>query len=111
MLNIRTDHIPRTLLTWHELPEAMQKEFDYITPDQQDSPRFVKYKGQYYDAIDTQRIVVERTNASRMGWEMYVTPEEPLAAWHAIASDSFFSGMVFRFDEDFEKVVVGVYTS
>lgn len=41
-----------------------------------------------------------------MGFDMHVPSGFPLAKWHSIASDSFFSGMLFRFDEDFEKVVV-----
>ena len=108
-MKITTDRRMRWLEPWYDLPEKWQKEFDYIKPDDQYSPRFVKYKGQFYDAVDTQRITTE--DASLMGWAIHVKPEEPLAAWHRIASDSYFSGMLFRFDEDFEKVIVGVYTS
>lgn len=109
MLNIRTDNKFRDLVSWIELPEKWQKEFAYVADEDRYSPRFVKYKGQYYDTCDTQRITTE--GGAFAGWAMQVKPDDPLAKWHAIASDSFFSGMVFKFDEDFEKVVVGVYTS
>lgn len=110
-MKITTDNKMRWLEPFYDLPEKWQKEFDYVKPEDQDSPRFVKYKGQFYDAWDTQRIVTDRDRADRMGWAMYVDAADPLAAWHTIASDSFFSGMVFRFNEYSEKVVVGVYTS
>ena len=110
-MKITTDNKMRWLEPFYDLPEKWQKEFDYVDLGDQDSPRFVKYKGQFYDAVDTQRIVTDRDRADRMGWAMYVDATDPLAAWHTVASDSFFSWMVFRFSEDFDKVVVGVCTS
>jgi hypothetical protein len=42
-----------------------------------------------------------------MGWAMVVEKDSPLASWHGIVSDSFFSGVLFKFVND--DVVVGRY--
>jgi hypothetical protein len=46
-----------------------------------------------------------------MGWAMLVAKDHPFAKWSAFISDSFFSGILFKFDEDFEQVIVGRYCS
>ena len=70
--------------------------------------RFVKDTGVWSDAMDTQRITVGN---SFRGWDMYVTKDHPFAKWSAVISESFFSGILFKFDEDFEQVIVGRYCS
>ena len=103
-MEIKTDHKYRPLKALCDLPEKVAKDFEYVDGDQ--SPRFVKYKGGWYDTHDTQRITTE---PYLMGWEMPVSKDHILADWHAILSDTFFSAMVFKFSEDWESAIVGVY--
>lgn len=107
-LQITTNNVPRPLVPRSALPKKVRKDFDYIeTWDE--TPRFVEYRGEWYDAIDTQRITTSQV-IGRMGWEHYVEPDHPLAEWDAIVSDTFFSGLLFRFTYG-DTVVVGRYTS
>ena len=104
-MEIKPDHKYRPLKALYELPEKVAKDFDYV--DEEDvGLRFVKYKGGWYDTHDTQRITTE---PYLMGWEMPVSKDHILADWDAILSDTFFSAMVFKFSEDWESVIVGVY--
>ena len=103
-MEIKTDHKYRPLKALCELPKKVAKDFDSVKEDC--TPRFVKYKGRWYDTADTQRITTE---SHRMGWDMPVAKDHILAKWDAILSDTFFSAMVYKFSEDWESVIVGVY--
>ena len=105
--SITTDNKPRDLVPLCELDKRAQLGFDYIEGDDVFTPRFVKYKGEWYDTQDTQGITCHY--ASRTGWALRVNEGSPLANWHSIVTDSFFSGVLFRFvDED--QVIVGRYS-
>lgn len=106
-MRITTNHIPRDLLSLDELPAHIQPDFDYLEDDQ--TPRLVLFKGWYYDAYDTQTIVVSDEHTKPVGWASYVKAGDPLAAWDALAGDSFFSGTLFKFTLD-DRVIVGTYT-
>ena len=107
-MNITTDNKWRPLASLADLPAKAMKEFEYIDEDSIYDLRFVKYKGVWYDVRDTQRITVGN---SFRGWDMYVTKDHPFAKWSSVNSDSFFSGILFKFDEYFEQVIVGRYCS
>ena len=107
-MNITTDNKWRPLASLADLPAKAMKEFEYIDEDSIYDLRFVKYKGVWYDTRDTQRITVGN---SFRGWDMYVTKDHPFAKWSSVISDSFFSGILFKFDEYFEQVIVGRYCS
>ena len=107
-MGIKTDNKWRPLAALADLPEKAQKEFEYIDGDSIYDLRFVKYKGVWYDAMDTQRITI---STYRMGWAMLVAKDHPFAKWSAFISDSFFSGVLFKFDEDSDRVIVGTYYS
>lgn len=103
-MEIKTDHKYRPLKALCELPKKVAKDFEYVDGDQ--SQRFVKYQGKGYDTHDTQRIT---TGPYLTGLDMPVSKDHILADWDAILSDTFFSAMVFKFSEDWESVMVGVY--
>jgi hypothetical protein len=106
-MKIITDNKPRKLLSLNELPAKEQMEFDYVREKGYcPTERFVFYKGCYYDTHDTQVIRVSQSN-DPMGWAMVVKPDSPLAKWHSIVSETYFSGVLFRFVND--EVIVGRY--
>ena len=103
-MEIKTDHKYRPLKLLCELPDEVAKDFEYAQGNL--TPRFVKYKGGWYDTHDTQRITTE---PYLMGWDMPVAKDHILAKWDAVLWDTFFSAMVYKFSEDWESVIVGVY--
>ena len=94
-VTIESNHHERELHCLFELPDEAQPDFDYVTGDEHASPRFFKYLGEWYDVN-----------------EFMTTRGVPaFAGWHGYQSDSFFSGVLIRYTDDFEAVVVGRYWS
>ncbi len=101
-IKIITNNVPRDIVNSWELTVAERAEFDYLDwdaiEDGRDSADFARYKGQLYDLGDT-----EGTFPADRRW-FYV-------------SDSFFSGVLFRYapdecnpDEiDPERIICGRY--
>ncbi len=89
-LTVITNRQPRNVLCWYELTAKEQAEFDYITDE---CGSFVRYRGATYDLGDMLRA------------------PNSLPYWHAIHSDSYFSGVLFRLSRDGETVICGRYYS
>ena len=100
MLRFKTNHHPRLVLDWYELTDKEKKEFDYINPEEQCTTRFVRYKGWVYDIYEAQ--MVEPTTALH---------DKAWLKWDAFVSESFFSGVVFKYHWDGETVVCATYRS
>ena len=100
-LKIITNNVPRDLMDAWDLTEAERAEFDYLNwpaiDRGEDSGTFFRYRGDLYDLGEFMR-----TGGSA---------GDPLADWDGYAGDSFFSGVLVRFVEDCERVVVGLYLS
>lgn len=94
-MKIITNNRPRQLLEYHELPERIQADFDYVDKEDPGGYRFFCYRGNWYDTFEFQRI----------------SGLSPLCVgrWTGYQSDSFFSGVVLRYANDFEEVIVGRY--
>lgn len=105
-VKITTNNIPREMMTFNELPSHVREDFDYVKD--YDTRQFVFYRGSYYDVHDTQGITTIR--GGKMGWDMVVENDSPLAKWRGIISETYFSGIVFRVTPD-GGVVVGSYSS
>lgn len=96
-LTIKTNHQFRQILDWYELTEKEQLEFDYIEGG---SGSFVRYKNWTYDLgefMSTDRDI-------HMGHEI-----SPIKAWHGYQSDSFFSGVLVTYSDDYETVKLATY--
>ncbi len=98
-LRIVTNNVPRDVVEAYELTAAERAEFDYMDWDAiergEDSASFFRYKGTTYDLGEFLR------------WDG--VPFSPLARWDGYQSDSFFSGILVRYCEDFERVIVATY--
>lgn len=93
-ITIKSNHHIYDLKPYTELPVKERKWFGYI--EDAFVPRFVCYKGNWYDVHDMMR----------SSQDMF--PEY----WHGYLSDSFFSGILVRFEgEDPDQVVMGTYYS
>jgi hypothetical protein len=92
---IKTNNVPRDLVYGYELSEKERKDFDYIDAEHFDGHSFMRYKGELYDLSDFMR------TTKGMG----------LLDWDGYASDSHFSGIVIKYVDNFERVIVGTYIS
>jgi hypothetical protein len=99
-LTIKTNNVPRDVLHWWELTDKERAEFDYLdTENRRMEANFVRFKNWVYDLGDVECI------------GNYAQHEPKFKSWHGIVSDSYFSGVVFRYVDDFERVICGTYFS
>jgi hypothetical protein len=70
--------------------------------------RFFRYRGDIYDTNEFVRIV---PCSQSFGYCHGAEPDSPLLKWDGIQTDSFFSGIVIRYCEGYESVVVGLALS
>lgn len=96
-MEIITNNVPRHLVDGYELTDRERAEFDYIDDIDRAHGRFIRYKG---ELIDVYEYVVIPAAADYIGG-MY--------GWHGYRSDSYFSGTVIKYTDDYESVIVGRY--
>lgn len=92
-LKIITNNVPRDLIFGSELSEKERADFDYFTDEQLATAYFFRYKGEVYDPGDFQNT----------DWN------QGFDRWDGYISDTFFSGILIRWCNDYESVVVGRY--
>ena len=101
-ITIHTNNVPRPILDGYELTEAERSDFDYLNwtaiEEGTDSASFIRYKGRVYDLGEFQ---------TTSGMPAF----SPLTKWHGYLSDSFFSGVLVRYTEDHEYVVVATFVA
>ena len=90
-MKIRTNKVPREILSGFELTDKERKEFDYLSEDELSEQRFARYRDWVYDLGD-----------------MMAAPES-LKGWDAAHADSYFSGVLFKYTDDFERVICATY--
>jgi len=96
-ITIRTNNKARDVLSWHDLTDKERADFDYIdTEEQQLEASFVRYKGCVYD-------LGEFMTCRNM-------PEfSPITNWDGHFADSYFSGVLLRYVDNFERVIMATY--
>lgn len=99
MIEVTTNHVPRDVIQAYELTEDERKEFDYhdwnAIERGEDSAEFFRYKGELHDLGE---------------FEVWDNPASPTRQnWDGYKADTYFSGMVVRYVDDFERVIVGRY--
>lgn len=99
-MQIITNNVPRSLLALHELPAKTQLDFDYVREEGSYSPRFVQYKGWWYDVDDTQAVRYSRGGSAMTEFD----------GWDSFVSETFFSGVLFKLGDN-DDVIVGRYFS
>lgn len=103
-LTIICNNVPRDIVDAWELTVAERDEFDYLDWEKieagEDSASFVRYKGDLIDLGDLER------------WT-HAPITYMQAEFDAYRSDSFFSGLLFRYvEEDGDwRIIVGRYFS
>jgi hypothetical protein len=106
-VKITTNNIPRSCIMGQWLDgffsknpgtiySKLREQFDYLTEDEFDSTEFFKYQGDWYCVGEFIRVIA--------------SPHEHLYGWDGYSSDSYFSGVVMKYNYD-GTVVVGRYCS
>jgi hypothetical protein len=101
-VKVITNNVPRPIIEWADLTDTERADFDYIDAAAivagESIAEFFRYKGTLYHLNDCE------------------TTHVPLPAghflleWTGYYSDSFYSGVVFRYvDNDCMDVIVGRY--
>lgn len=94
-----TNNVPRFTIDAWELTAAERADFDYLNwsgiDDGTDSATFFRYRGQLYD----------------LGEFMRTPSGSDIANWHGYSNDTFFSGILVRYTEDCEAVIVARFYS
>lgn len=91
-MTITTNNVPRDLIYWCELTSKEQKEFDYL--EDKSGEQFFRYRKHTYHLGEFQH-----------------TEHLPFKGWSGYASDSYFSGVLIKFDCDYEHIIVATYYS
>jgi len=99
-LTIKTNNVPREYIygscfQGKERAE-MLNQFDYLTEEEFNQQSFVNYRGYWYDLGEF--MVVGDSELGKLKWQGY-------------SSDTYFSGVVVRYVEDNERIVMGTYFS
>lgn len=103
-MRITTNNIPRDIIDAYELTAAEREDFDYLDwpaiEDGRDSASFFRYRGRVYDLGEF---------SADWGITRGTGLSSDLQGWDGYQSDSFFSGIVVRYVEDNERIVVGTF--
>lgn len=92
-MEIRTNNKPRAVLTWPDLSDREQGDFDWLETDEsRHAESFVRYRGNVYALSEFMRAT---------------SPE--LKPWDGFHTDSAFSAVLIRFPNphDTESAVMG----
>lgn len=97
-LKIVTNNVPRDVVEAYELSADERTDFDYLDwsaiDEGRDSGSFVRYRGELYDLSEF------------TAWDNPASPTRD-RRWDGVRADTFFSGLVVRYCDDHERVVVG----
>lgn len=92
-LVVITNNVPREIIDGWQLTAKEREEFDYIDwnriEEGNDSASFFRYKGELYDLHEFMR--------------------SPEPGWDGYQSWSYSNGLVVRYVNDYEDVVVGYF--
>lgn len=102
-LTIKTNNAPRPIVNGYELSPKERAEFDYLSDERLDESSFFRFKGNVYDLGEFMRC----------SFNMTLSLDEPnvWGKWDGYSSDSYFSGVVVRYVDSHERVIVGRYFS
>ena len=102
-----TNNHRRELLTLADIPADVRSDwFDYVTEEDAYSPRFIHYRGSWYDTHEFSSIADGISPAGQ---------PNHFSAWDGVQSDSHFSGVVLRWVtndddyDDYDAVIIGAY--
>lgn len=104
MTTIRTNNHKRPVLNRWELTAKESAEFDYLDDDE---GSFFRFKGAVYDLGEFSRITAP--GSARLHPMECQSPD--FQGWQGYLSESYFFGVLIKYADDYESVIVGQYFS
>ena len=105
-MKIITNNVPRDVIDAYELSADERAEFDYVDwpaiERGEDSASFFRYRGELHDLGEF---------SADYGITRGAGLPDHLSAWDGYRSDSFYSALVVRYVDNYERVVVGLALS
>jgi hypothetical protein len=105
-LKVITNNVPRDIVDAWELSAGERAEFDYLDwpaiDDGRDSASFFRYKGALHDLGE---FTADYGILKGSGLPAH------LSEWDGYRSDSFYSALVVRYVDQYERVIVGLVLS
>lgn len=110
-VKITTNNVPRDVINAWELSAAERAEFDYLDwqaiDNGEDSAEFFRYRGELYDIGEFSRIIPPGSKSCHP-----MECDSPdFVGWCGYTSDSYFSGMLVKYVDNGERVIVARYCS
>lgn len=99
-INITTNNVPRDVVYRCELSAKESADFDYLAPDE---GTFFRYRGEVYYLGEFMLCPSDSESVGNVA--------NNVPGWHGYQSNSFFSGIVIRYVDNYERVIVGRYYS
>lgn len=90
-LTIKTNNVPRDIISGFELPDNIKPEFDYM--DNVEGGSFIRYKNDYYDIGD----FVRTDNNGH------------LKEWDGYTAETYFSGVAIKLVDDDQAIMCSYY--
>lgn len=117
-LQIRTNNHWRALLDWWDLTPEEMEDFSYLVPNwnqlcEDDKPDPTRYDAGRWEGVSFVRYCGHTYDLGEFEWisDVMCLHGPLFTKWDEYQSDSFFSGVVVRYDENYEQVQVGTYMS
>lgn len=101
MLRIKTDHKYKNPIYGYELTAKEKLDFDYLSAEELETREFLRYRNNVYDLGDFMRIDPQYS----------FNCENEFHKWDGYISDSFFSGILIKWDTECERVKIATYFS
>lgn len=99
-MEIVSNNVPRQVFYGYELTDKERIEFDYLEEDELRERAFFKYKGETYDMGEFMRVT-----------DVMALHNDQLKDWHGYMADSYFSGILVRYTDNDDEIVVGQFFS
>jgi len=84
-VTVKTNGRIRELVTWHDLPDDVRPDFDYVHDEDRWADRFFRYRGSWYDIDEFERVD-----------QPHLT-ESPFVGWDGFQSESYSSAVMVRY--------------
>ena len=101
-IKIKTNRHQIPVLYFHDLSPEELGEFDLLDDAELDEAQFARYKGQVYYLNDFISTVPGPFNHGL---------PELFEDWDGYQNDSFFSGVLVKYCDDYDHVIMGTYYS
>ena len=112
-MQIKTNNQPRPVLYWYDLAASERAEFDYVDDETRQADfRGFRYRGAVYDLGEFSAVRTRSQQARSLApFAHTVEDADPLAKWHGVQADTYFSGVAVRYSHDCDSVTVATFYS